>query len=189
MKFLEHTDWETVFEKWRENEADDPVWVECATRIKGWPDWESWRRFTAIQLGASQLKWDRYLLEDPAEELPLLFVGPFRGWRERLRRKSGGTFAELMSDPEQVKFFEQHKKVLGMVAGFPHPTELIAVRRQDTGELICIEGHHRCAAAALAKARGRPINFAGPVTLALADLPEDQVQVLEEMLKRGSTRA
>lgn len=188
MKSLEDTSWDDVFEKWRGREAADPGWIQCATEVKGWPDWESWRRFSAELLGAEQLEWRRYLVENPEIELPALLVGPFQGWQNRLNVKNAASFADMMADPVQAAFFSQHEKVRSMMANFPAPTELIAVQRDDSGKIVCIEGHHRSAAVALGTVLGQAVQFTGPVTLALARLPTERVQVLEEMLRRGSSR-
>ena len=57
MKFNRETTWEDTFEVWRKQEANNPGWIECATKVKGWPNWECWRRFVASQIKAEQRKW------------------------------------------------------------------------------------------------------------------------------------
>ncbi len=49
MRFIKQTTWQEVFKGWSEQEANNPGWIRCATEIKGWPDWESWRNHTAEQ--------------------------------------------------------------------------------------------------------------------------------------------
>ncbi len=64
MRKVKDISWEEVFENWRENEANNPGWVEIATKIKGWPDWESWRSFGANQMNLPNQDWSMYQFDD-----------------------------------------------------------------------------------------------------------------------------
>ena len=81
LTFIKPTTWEDVFQDWKNREGNDPGWIHCATVLKGWPDWESWRRFTAEQIKADEREWNLYELTDPLHDIPAMLVGPFTGWQ------------------------------------------------------------------------------------------------------------
>jgi len=188
MRFLKDTTWENVFGGWRQREASDPGWINCATNIKGWPDWESWRKFTASQLGLENLSWQIFKFTDPINEIPAMLIGPYTAWQSKVTKKNQGTFEDLLNISEQFDFFSKHDKVASMIADFPCPTEFIGLIREDLGKIVCIEGHHRAVAMALAKKQSGSIDFKGNITIALAKLGKDQVNVLDNALKRGTSK-
>jgi len=91
MKLIERTTWHDVFEGWRIREANNPDWIECATK-KGWPDWESWRSFTAKQIDAENREWKIYQFTNPTEEISEMLIGPYAGWQSRAISKNNTTF-------------------------------------------------------------------------------------------------
>jgi len=187
MRLINNTTWEKVFDGWRQREANDPGWTNCATNIKGWPDWESWRGFTVSQFGLEELSWQIFEFTDPINEIPAMLIGPYSGWQARVTKKNQSTFEDLLNIPEQFDFFSKHDKVLSMITDLPFPTEFIGLIREDQNKIVCIEGHHRATAVALAKKQGRSIDFKGEITIALAKLTKDQVSVLDNALKRGTS--
>jgi hypothetical protein len=190
MKFLRDTNWEEVFGIWRDHEANDPGWVETAVKIKGWPDWESWRRHSAGQIGAEKLDWKLYQFENPQKEISEMLIGPYTGWQSRVQKKNQTTFSELFDIPEQYEYFSGHGKVTSIRNAMPYPTTMIGLIRDDIGRVVCMEGHHRAAAIALAKKRGEIIDFSRvEMTVALAHLPKEECSLLDEVLKRGSSRS
>lgn len=189
MKFIKDTTWEEVFEGWRRREAANPAWIECATKAKGWPDWESWRRFTASLIGAENRRWRIIEFTDPMNEAPAMLIGPFSGWQSRVANKNRTTFEELLDIEEQREFFSRHGGVRRILEGLPFATEFIGLMRKDTEKIVCIEGHHRAVAVTLAKKQGKPVDFSGiPVSIALAELAADECPLLDEVLERGSSR-
>lgn len=203
MKFIKDTTWEKVFEEWKNSEKNNSGWVHHATKVKGWPDWESWRKFSASQINANKLDWQIFTFTDPLNEIPEMLIGAYSGWQSRLPKKNVYTFADLLDIPEQYNFFSQHKGVLSIIHGLPFVTEFIGIIRDDLnkprttflgtkkvvrGKTVCLEGHHRAVAIALAKKQGKQINFKDNIKIALAHLPKDKVYLLDEMLKRGSSK-
>jgi hypothetical protein len=156
--------------------------------LKGWPDWESWRRFTAEQIGAPSREWNIYELTDPINEIPQMLVGPFTGWQSRLPAANKHTFADLVRDPEQQTFFRAHEKVAALMESFPPATHLIGLRRERDGSIVCLEGHHRATAVALCALDGVQIDFGEPVQIALAALAVDEGELLDRVLIRGSSK-
>lgn len=188
MNFVRKTGWPEVFGGWSERESKNLGWVDCATRIKGWPDWESWRLFTAEQIRAKEREWQIYKSDDPINEIPQILVGPYTGWQAKVPRKNDTTFAELLKIPENYQHFSQHDGVLNILNGLPFSTELIGVVRSD-GRIVCIDGHHRAAAITLAKIMDREIDFSETyVTIALSNLKADEENLLNAMLERGTER-
>lgn len=189
MSFIRKTTWEDVFDGWRKREASNPDWVRCATEIKGWPDWESWRKFSASRFDAKNLEWTLWEFKNPMVEISEMLVGPFTGWQGRFAdgKKNIHSFEDLLNDPDQFAEFSNHKVIKSMLDSMPFSTELIAVQRGDNGKFVCIDGHHRATAIALAKKLGREIDFSNEkVIVASAYLPPERVDLLDEMLKRGS---
>lgn len=188
LKYIQEVSWEEVFSGWWQREAQDPGWIECATIVKGWPDWESWRRFMAKQFLAEARTWMRYRILDPANFLPNQQIGPFQGWhlldyfktrpnvpmKERTFAKAAELFQERLM---------RGAKIMDMVRNFPLKTELIGLPG------ICMEGSHRSAAVALAEALKTPIDFSNrEVTIVMGSTLENDEALLAEMLKQGSNK-
>lgn len=189
MKFIKDTTWSEVFEGWRVREANNPAWVECATKAKGWPDWESWRSFTAQQLDAANRDWKIFQFENPLVEIPDMLIGPFGGWQSRVERKNQTTFKELLEIPEQYQEWSNHAKILSIMNGLPFVTDLIGLVRTDLGQVVCLEGHHRATAITLAQKQGRIIDFSQiPVTIALTELATEECRLLDQLLQRGTSK-
>jgi hypothetical protein len=187
LKFISDTTWEEVFEEWRSREANNPGWVRTATEIKGWPDWEAWRRFTASQIGAEKRSWKIYEFTDPINDISAMLVGPYGGWQGRLPEKNKNSFEELLDIPGNYEFFRNHEAVASLAKKFPCSTEFIGLVREDNGKLVCLEGHHRATAVALAKKEGRKIDCKN-IRIALARLSKDECQIFDEVLRRGTSK-
>lgn len=187
MHFLKDTTWSDVFAEWRAHEATNPAWIQTATAVKGWPDWQSWRSFTADQLRLPSRTWTLQVMDDPMREIPAMLVGPYTGWQSRLPQLNVKTFAELVAIPAQAAFFRAHETVPKLQASFPAETQFIGLRKSD-GQIVCVEGHHRAVAVALAARDERPVTF-GTVRIALADLRPDEGGLLDAVLARGSEKS
>ncbi len=189
MEKLRDSNWEEVFASWKSREGSDPAWQKVATEVKGWPDWESWRRHSAEMLLADKRQWSIYSFEDPLKDIPEMLVGPYTGWQSRHPRTNNFSFAELLEVPEQYEIWRTHGKIKSLLESFPAETEFIGLIRRDLGKVVCLEGHHRAVAVALAARDGLPLEFgAEPPKIALAELAADEVELLDEVLKRGSAK-
>ncbi len=188
MELIKNTTWEKVFKDWEQREANDPGWINCATKIKGWPDWKSWRKFTVSQLGLDNLSWQVFEFTNPINQIPVMLIGPYTGWQSRVKNKNQSTFEDLMDIPEQFDFFKKHDKVTSMLNNFPCPTKFIGLIREDSNKIVCIEGHHRAIAITLAKKQNISINLEKNPTIALAKLEKDKINLLDKTLKRGTTK-
>lgn len=189
MKLIGRTAWEDVFSGWRSREANNPGWVTCATEVKGWPDWESWRRFSAHQIGAEKRNWEIFEWTDPSEEIPQMLIGPYSGWQARVAKKNATTFEELLDIPDQLTHFLAHTGIAHIREGLPFSTEFIGLIRDDNRKIVCLEGHHRAVAIALVKRLGKNVDFSKTrLTIALAHLPIEECHVLDDALRRGTSR-
>ena len=178
-----------MFEGWMEREAGNPGWVRCATEIKGWSDWESWRRFSASLIGADKHDWQIFEFTDPNGEIPKMLVGPYSGWQRDLPLKNTTSFDDLLDIPEQYERFNKHDGVISIINGLPFQTELIDLIRDKDNKIVCLEGQHRATAITLAKRQGKSIDWSEvKITIALAHLPKDETFLLDKMLKRGSSK-
>lgn len=188
MKPLTPTTWPKIFKSWKQREAKNPAWIHCATKIKGWPNWESWRQHSASQIKANQRKWQIHEFTDPFNEIPAMLVGPYSGWQSKLPQKNVSSFQELLEIPEQYQQLNKNDLVTSLIDCLPFTTEFIGILREDLNKIVCLEGHHRATAIALAQKQGKNIDFSKvKITIALANLPKNQIHLLDEMLKRGSS--
>ena len=188
LKFIKDITWEEIFEGWRGREASNPGWIRTATEIKGWPDWESWRKFTSSLLSAEKRSWKIYKFTDPMNDIPAMLVGPYGGWQEKLPEKNKNSFEELLAISENYEFFRNHTTVAALTKDFPCPTEFIGLIREDNGKVVCFEGHHRATAVALAKKEGRKINCEN-IRIAIAQLPKEECPLLDGVLRRGTSKS
>ena len=188
MKYIKDIIWDEVFGGWRQREANNPGWIKTATEIKGWPNWESWRKFTVSQLGLEKLDWQLYEFTDPLTEISKILIGPYGGWQSRVANKNKSTFADLLNNKEQYEFFKKHDAVSSLVKDFPKETEFIGLLRKDLNKIVLIEGHHRAVAVALAQKEGK-INWSSMVKIVLAELPTgSEESLLGNVLARGTSK-
>lgn len=117
-----------------------------------------------------------------------MLVGSFTGWQSRLPALNQHTFADLALIPAQAAHFRAHEKVASMMKNFPSSTTFIGLQLDWTDRIVCIEGHHRATAVALAELDDAPIDFGGTVRIALAMLKADESGLLEEVLTRGTSK-
>lgn len=189
MQKIKPTTWEEVFQSWRDNEAHNPGWIRCATEIKGWPDWESWRRYMAGQLKLEKKDWELYRFSNPLREVSEMLVGPFTAWQKNLPVKNVLSFGEFLEVPEKHEQFSNHDTVRKMMDSMPFTSYMTGLIREDNRKLVCIEGHHRAAVLALANKLGRKIDFGDEVLyISLALLPNDELYLLDKALELGSEK-
>jgi hypothetical protein len=187
MKYISDTTWPEVFEHWRTGEASNPDWIRTAVEVKGWPDWESWRMFTANQLGLPQRSWAIFEFKDPMNEIPSMLVGPYTGWQSRLPKPNTHTFTNLVSNPVQYEHFAKWDSVQRLTYAFPADQLMTGLKKPD-GSIVLIEGHHRAVSVAIARHDGKTIAFPEPVRIALANLTEADAGLLDRVLARGSEK-
>lgn len=185
MKLIKSTTWEKVFQDWQKQEGSNPDWIKCATEIKGWPDWKSWRSFTAGQLRAPAREWKIYQFTDPLVEIPEMLVGPFNSWQKNFTKKNTANFAQLLAVPG----FSPNQKVSELMAALPFSTQFIGLKRQDRDKIVCLEGHHRAVAFALSQQQKKQIDFRPVrITIALADVPDTEENSFDQVLARGTSK-
>ncbi len=190
MILIKSTTWNQVFRDWEKREGSNPDWIKCATKIKGWPDWKSWRGFTAQQIGASAREWQIFRFTDPLAEIPEMLVGPFNSWQDKLSPKNKIPFAKLLTMSDKYQTFSQNKHVLSILDSLPFATQFIGLRRNDLDKIVCLEGHHRAVAVTLAKLQKQDLNFSQTeITIALANIPADESRILfDKVLSRGTSK-
>ena len=186
--FIKNTTWREVFEGWKSREANDPGWINCAVNIKGWPDWESWRNYSAAQFQAEKRDWKIYQITEPNKVVPAMLVGPYTGWQNRLPIKNSLSFTDMLEITKNCESLSKNDKVFGMMKNFPAETQFIGVVRPDNKKIVCVEGHHRATAVALAVKNSQPLKLSGSVTIALCELAPGEEKLLDEALKMGSRK-
>lgn len=184
LQIIHPTTWTEVFEDWRDREGDNPDWIRTATEIKGWPNWESWRMFTATQLKLPERDWLFAACTEPISDVPNFLVGPYSGWQSFFSIPNRNTFADLVrlsQHADRVRIITQR-----LVNNFPQMTRLIGLRKPD-GTIVLVEGHHRAAAIAWSVQYSHPISL-GVVNISIADIGFKEQDLFDTVLARGSTR-
>ncbi|MFH1259290.1 MAG: hypothetical protein ABII74_05685 [Elusimicrobiota bacterium] len=184
--FIKNTTWLEVFEGWRSREANDPGWINCAVNIKGWPDWASWRNYTAAQFGAEKREWKIYRIANPSKVVSEMLVGPYASWQNRLPEKNVLSFATMLEIPENYESLSKNDKILSMIKNFPIGTRFIGLVRSDNKKIVCVEGHHRATAVALAVKNRQPLRLGEDMAIALCELASSEDKLLDEILAKGS---
>lgn len=187
LNFKRDFSWDEVFEVWRQGEADSPGWTRVATEVKGWPDWESWRRYMATQLDLADREWKLYEFADPMKQVPEMLVGPFQSWQEQLPEpiRLQATFHDFIA--EKLEWAKNHDRIPDMMKHFPSPTQFTGLYLEDQDRLVCFEGTHRAAAVALAAKEGVSIDFGQQLPLiAVASISGDSRAQLTRALEIGS---
>lgn len=181
MKLISDTTWADVFAAWQAEEGADPAW-QAEALARGYSSWADWRGSVATsKIDAANLTWQIFAFDNPQAEIPALLLGPFKGWQARVPNIAEATFTNLIDIPANFDYWSTNPKIQSLIDHFPSPTQFIAIRREDTGALVCLEGHHRATAVALAAKLGRPIVF-GEVTIAIAQFPLKYCAVLDAVL-------
>ncbi|MDF1498311.1 MAG: hypothetical protein P1P85_03070 [Patescibacteria group bacterium] len=65
---------------------------------------------------------------------------------------------------------------------------MIGIIREDINRIVCIEGHHKSMALAIARKEVMEINFKKPVCIALAKFPKEDSFLIDMTLKNGSSK-
>jgi hypothetical protein len=179
--------WDEVFASWAEREEQSPGWIKVATEVKGWPDWRSWRSFSAAQMKLPERQWTLYEFTDPMREIPAMHVGPYSGWQSKLPIANVGSFADLIAIPKEFEFYLANANLKRIAENYPAHTQMIGLRRLD-GKIVCLEGHHRAVCVALAARRGETIHFSQPMQIAIADLQLGEEDLFDRVLARGTSK-
>jgi hypothetical protein len=151
MKFVRNITWQEVFEIWRKSESMNPEWILCATQKKGWESWELWRKYSASQIYAEYRTWKLFECNNPMNEIPAMLLGPYTAWQSQLEEKNKISFKDFLDIPKQMNKWKKNKKVSSLSKEIPFSTEFIGIVREDNKKIVCLEGHHRAMAFALAK--------------------------------------
>ncbi len=184
--YIRPLSWREVLAGWRAREASNPAWKELA-RHKGWPDWESWRGFTAQQFGAAERSWQLLRVDQPNQTIPNWLIGPFPGWQRHCPRQNLTTFAELLAEKVRGEPFRAHTGIERIRAGLPFTTQYIGFQRADTKQIALIDGHHRARATALSALRGELIDWTDTqITLAITPLSHEETAGLPAILAQGT---
>ena len=184
LRYENKTTWDNVFQAWLKREGTKKNWQQLA-KEKGWQSWQEWREAWVNNFAAQEREWLRYTISDPIQTVPRFRVGPTQSWQNNFpeTERNKHTFATLV---ERVPY-ERNGNIRSILENFPEPTEFIGVYLPDKS-IVIIEGHHRATALAVAAKQRKDISFTQLPTVALTIFKENEEQLLEAMLKRGSTK-
>ncbi len=176
--------WPEVFEHWREREAIMPEWIHCATKIKGWPNWESWRMNSAHQFDAPHRTWKQFEIKNPFKTIPQWLLGPFPSWFRdyfpHFEKYEEHTFQEMVE--KNNSFLQRHKKIEDIIRHFPCPTEMIGIWLSQEQKMVCYEGTHRATAVALAQYTVKNISFPILPKIVVTEFTDKEKKFLDIML-------
>ncbi len=184
LKFIKNLSWEQVFDIWQKHEGSMPEWHAVANK-KGWDTWEAWRETWLGRIGAKDRAWHIYEISDPLVSVPDFKVGPTQTWQNHFSKDEANqhSFGELV---DKVSYAD-NPKIKGLLANYPKATQFIGVVMPN-GDVHVIEGHHRVTTIAYAARENIPLTFNGLPTIALAFFKDEDKQLLDKMLKRGTTK-
>lgn len=161
--------WPDVFEIWRKTEEPLEHWQKL-WKEKGFASWQAWRQATHANLRGQELSWALYRVANPVAEIPNWRGGMFHGWAKwyyPALAEQPPRFKDLLAHPG----VNNHQYVREIANNFPPKTTVTAIRLKN-GEIVVVEGMHRCCAVALAAHNQTPIK--SEITVVLADWPLDE---------------
>ncbi len=167
--------WEEIWEQWRKDE--EGLWEDHYAE-EGFSDWESWRGKQKIAAFLRKNKWNLFKIPDPLQTVPEFFVGPYKGWRKFYTDMRHSRFKDIVEHPTYIGSDSQDK-AKAILDTFPNKTQLMGTR--SGGEVVILEGTHRCCALAEAAKQGAVLKTS--VTVALADIPQDEWDKYHNMKK------
>lgn len=169
--------WEKIFEIWRETEADQEKWVNYY-QGKGFSSWKDWRQSYVERFGYNKKSWDIYSIIRPLEVVPHFHGGPFRTWINKYYHgEELPTFQRLV----EMGDVKANSAVVEISKNFPLKTFLIGLLID--GEVVIIEGMHRCCAMTLMKEQKEELKSI--VEIALAEYSKEEIsKFLEKEMAR-----
>ena len=185
-----------VFKIWLDNEVTAVEGRDLLplAQSKGFTSITEWRLANALRFGLDKLQWSLEIIDNPAEVLPNVIIGPYKGWSIQndvkfFDNQLNTTFAQALEIPDFFDFCNTHDRIVPLAKKFPLPTSIILVRK-SSGELIHIEGGHRMCAVAYAQKIDKPIDFENkpPVSAAIADITDEQFEFIKQFAKQGTDK-
>jgi hypothetical protein len=171
LEIIQNLTWPDVFEIWRKNEAYDGSHWHAHYQSHGFKTWEDWRMSYVKPFGLEDLNWQLFSVINPLTAVPLFHGGPFRSWVEKFYEgQEFPSFTDLAQNPQ----VQSHQGIISFMKNFPKQTILTGVILK--GEIIILEGMHRCAALALANRNG--IKIETEIKIALAKHNRDSIPVV-----------
>ncbi|MEK7194866.1 MAG: hypothetical protein AAB667_01275 [Patescibacteria group bacterium] len=165
---VKNLSWPEVFEIWHKTEAPLEHWQKL-WKEKGFTSWEAWRQATHANLRGQELSWGLYKIQNSADEIPNWRGGMFHAWAKWF-------YPVLSEQPPRLKDLVAHPGISNhwyvreISKNFPTETTITTIRFKN-GDLMVVEGMHRCCAIAVAAHNQTPLN--SNITVAVADWPFD----------------
>ena len=173
----------SIFTNWQNSEASNPAWIYSAIQVKGFATWFDWRMHTANILQLPTRNWQLYTSSKPEIDVPKMLLGPFDSWQKRAKTVFSTRFEQLVQNPVQYAFFTQHAKIKQLMNDLPFAIQFIGLIHEQTGQIICIEGHHRAVAITVSAIQGTLYNWLpDQCNFALARIETSEFHTLHTLL-------
>ncbi|MEK7600513.1 MAG: hypothetical protein AAB463_00950 [Patescibacteria group bacterium] len=158
--------WPDVVDTWRSTEENLEHWQKFWS-AKGFSSWQAWREKTHANLRGPELSWALYKVSDSLNQVPQWRGGMFHSWAKWF-------YPMLAEQPPRLRDLLEHPGVHNhwfirdIAKTFPAATTIMAIRTSN-GDIVIVEGMHRCCALALL-ARDKK-SVATELNIVLADWP------------------
>jgi len=154
IKFIRNCHWEEVFLLWYKNEGENPDWIKLA-QDKGYASWADWRLNEHVKrFDCVNKQWALYETSNPSQVVVKWSGGPFSTWVERYY---DGQQSRKFSELAQREDIQSINKIKRLIGDYPKDSVITAIEKEG-GEMIVIEGMHRCCALALMAQRDLPFS-------------------------------
>jgi hypothetical protein len=175
LEFVGPLKWPAIFAAWRAGEALQVSWKKHWEE-RGFSSWEDWRKNYAEPLDPKKLDWYLYDVKNPAQDFPLFYGVPSRGW---IKKTYGGETTKRLKELIDLPIVKNNPKILEIKRDFPKKTLFTGIV-QDA-KIILIEGMHRACALA---GWDNPLPPKSEIQIALALWDKEKIPILGKIMEK-----
>lgn len=160
LAFIRELEWAEVFGLWGRDESRLPHWIAHYQK-RGFSSWEEWRRSSVKDLQPERLRWCEYRLND-LNIVRSFHGGPFRSWKKKYYGDADTLPFNMLAKKTEL---QDDSHINEIIRSFPRESSLIGLK--NGGNIVIIEGMHRCSAIAVAMERN--VSIRAEMRIALAE--------------------
>lgn len=159
LEFVRSISWPEIFDQWKASEAHQESWKKHWEE-RGFSSWDEWRTAYVAPIEPETLSWSLYKINNPLQELPLIFGVPADTW---IKKAYAGETTKKLKDILDTPLVKENDKISAVKNNFPKETMLTGLIFGD--KIMLVEGMHRACALASWDTKV-PLN--SEITIALA---------------------